>query len=103
MSGPPVSQPGEMEEMSVHAEQPREDNDQEDTPFEAENTFQLYAKYEYLSAGMVTATCQSTIFHAMDKVILVAYPYMPFFSEEEWSLAEFLTPSCLSKGSINSF
>ncbi|KIJ31865.1 hypothetical protein M422DRAFT_53165 [Sphaerobolus stellatus SS14] len=82
VSGPPISHPGGTEEMSVHAEQPGEEDDQEDTPFEAENTFQLYAKYEYPSAGKVRAICQSTIFHAMDKAIPAAYPYMPFFSEE---------------------
>ncbi|KIJ42506.1 hypothetical protein M422DRAFT_254284 [Sphaerobolus stellatus SS14] len=103
VSGPLISHPGGTEEMSVHAEHPGEEDDQEDTPFEAENTFQLYAKYEYPSAGKVRAIHQSTIFHAMDKAIPAAYPYMPFFSEEEWSLAEFLTTSHLSKGSIDSF
>jgi len=31
------------------------------------------------------------------------YPYKPFFDEEEWSLAELLATSWLSKGSINTF
>ncbi|KIJ48611.1 hypothetical protein M422DRAFT_45289 [Sphaerobolus stellatus SS14] len=75
-----------------------EDDENEQVPFEAEQTFQLYAKYEFPHAGKVSAENKPTIFHEMDAGVPVAYPYSPFFNEEEWSLAEFLATSRLSKG-----
>ncbi|KIJ47718.1 hypothetical protein M422DRAFT_163790 [Sphaerobolus stellatus SS14] len=39
----------------------------------------------------------------MKAEIPAAFPYYPYFSEEEWSLAEFLATSRLSKGSIDTF
>jgi len=72
-------------------------------PFEAEKVFQLYKKEEYLHAGHVFQQNCPTIFHKMQSSIDETYPYKPFFDEEEWSLAEFLATSHLSKGSINTF
>ncbi|KIJ24792.1 hypothetical protein M422DRAFT_194268, partial [Sphaerobolus stellatus SS14] len=39
----------------------------------------------------------------MNNEIPEAYPYLPFYNKEEWSLAEFLATSRLSKGSIDTF
>lgn len=46
---------------------------------------------------------KTTNFHKMESNISPLYPYFPFINEEEWSMAEFLATSCLSKGSIDTF
>ncbi|KIJ34949.1 hypothetical protein M422DRAFT_51709 [Sphaerobolus stellatus SS14] len=81
-----------------------EEEEEEDPPrFEAEKTFQLYAKYEYPNAGKISAKNSPTVFHEMDEKIPAAFPYLPFINKDEWSLAEFLVTSRLSKGSIDTF
>ena len=71
----------------------QQEEDIEQPTFQAEQAFQLYRKCEYPKAGTVTAVGKPTIFHAMNQDIPEAYPYSPFFDEEEWGLAEFLTTS----------
>ncbi|KIJ50674.1 hypothetical protein M422DRAFT_245312 [Sphaerobolus stellatus SS14] len=88
--------------MMQDLEEPEEPVD-EPQPFEGEKVFQLYSKREFPRAGHVFSQGEQTIFHRMKADMPAGYSYFPFLNEEEWSLAEFLATSRLSKGSINAF
>ena len=100
----PVAAPSHLpagQEPVLH--QTDEISDLPSEPFEAEKVFQLYKIEEYPQAGHIFQKNCETIFHKMQSSVDGIYPYKPFFDEEEWSLAEFLATSRLSKGSINTF
>ena len=72
-------------------------------PFQGEKIFQLYSKQEFPRAGHIFKKGEKTIFHTMKEAVPDGYPYFPYMNKEEWSLAEFLATSRLSKGSIDAF
>ena len=86
-----------------HQTEPFNTPDHYSPPFEAEKVFQLHPKYEFPQAGHIYQKNQPTIFHQMQTATSSAFPYAPFLNEAEWSLAEFLATSRLSKGSIDTF